>query len=67
MNNVKKQFAESGTNTYLVDNYANEDKTADNELKPGSPGGDNMHYNAKSCLRLGMAYGKVILDNNLLD
>ena len=38
-----------------------------NELKPGSPGGDSMHYNTKSSLRLGMAYGQVILDNNLLD
>ena len=26
-----------------------------------------VHYNTKDCFRLGMAYGKVILDNNLLD
>lgn len=67
MNAQKQQFADSGENNYLVDIYANEEKTADNELKPGQPGGDNMHYNTKSSLRLGMAYGKIILDNDLLD
>ena len=45
----------------------NEEKTAENELKPGSPGGDSMHYNVPSILKLGMGYAKVILDNNLLD
>ena len=67
MNAQKQAFADSADNNYLVDIYANEEKIADNELKPGQPGGDSMHYNTKSSLRLGMAYGKVILDNNLLD
>ena len=67
MNAQKQAFADSGDNNYLVDIYANEEKIADNELKPGQPGGDSMHYNTKSSLRLGMAYGKVILDNDLLD
>ena len=67
MNNVKKEFAESADNNYIVDIYGNEEPIAANELKPGSPGGDSMHYNTKSSFRLGMAYGKVILDNNLLD
>jgi len=67
MNAVKQEFADSADNNYIVDIYANEEPTAENELKPGNPGGDNMHYNVKSSLRLGMAYGKVILDNNLLD
>ena len=67
MNAQKQLFADSADNNYLVDIYANEEKIADNELKPGQPGGDSMHYNTKSSLRLGMAYGKVILDNNLLD
>ena len=67
MNAQKQTFADSASNNYLVDIYANEEKTAENELKPGSPGGDSMHYNTKSSLRLGMAYGRVILDNNLLD
>ena len=67
MNAQKERFAARQKNNYLVDIYANEEKIAANELKPGQPGGDNMHYNTKSCLRLGMAYGKIILDNNLLD
>lgn len=67
MNAQKQQFADSADNNYIVDIYANEEKIADNELKPGSPGGDSMHYNTKSSLRLGMAYGKVIIDNGLLD
>ena len=67
MNAQKQAFADSGDNNYLVDIYANEEKIPENELKPGQPGGDSMHYNTKSSLRLGMAYGRVILDNNLLD
>ncbi len=67
MNAVKQEFADSADNNYIVDIYANEEPTAENELKPGTPGGDNMHYNVKSSLRLGMGYAKVILDNNLLD
>ena len=67
MNAQKQQFADSNNMNFLVDTYANEEATDANELKPGSPGGDNMHYNTKSSFRLGMAYGKVIIDNNLLD
>ena len=67
MNAKKQQFADSADNNYIVDIYGNEDPIAENELKPGNPGGDSMHYNTKSSLRLGMAYGKVIVDNNLLD
>ena len=68
MNAQKQAFADSADNNYIVDIYGNaEEKTDENELKPGSPGGDSMHYNTKSSLRLGMAYGQVIIDNNLLD
>ena len=67
MNAKKQQFADSADNNYIVDIYGNEDPIAENELKPGNPGGDSMHYNTKSSLRLGMAYGKVIVDNYLLD
>ena len=68
MNAQKQAFADSAENNYIVDIYGNaEEKIDANELKPGSPGGDSMHYNTKSSLRLGMAYGKVIIDNNLLD
>lgn len=68
MNAQKQQFADSNDMNFIVDTYANaEEKIDANELKPGSPGGDSMHYNTKSSLRLGMAYGQVIIDNNLLD
>ena len=67
MNAEKQKFADSADNNYLVDIYGNAEKVAENELKPGNPGGDSMHYNTKSSLRLGMAYGKVILDNDLLN
>ena len=67
MNSQKQAFADSADNNYIVDIYGNEEAIPANELKPGSPGGDNMHYNTKSSLRLGMAYGKVIVENNLLD
>lgn len=67
MNAEKQKFADSADNNYIVDIYANEDPTEANELKPGTPGGDSMHYNTKSCVRLGMAYGKVIYDAGLLD
>jgi len=66
MNEQKQAFADSGDNNYIVDIYGNEEAIDANELKPGSPGGDSMHYNTKSSLRLGMAYGKVIVDNDLL-
>ena len=68
MNAQKQHFADSNDMNFIVDTYGNaEEKTDENELKPGTPGGDSMHYNTKSSLRLGMAYGKVIIDNNLLD
>jgi hypothetical protein len=68
MNAQKQAFADSADNNYIVDIYGNAaEKTDANELKPGNPGGDSMHYNTKSSLRLGMAYGQVIIDNDLLD
>ena len=67
MNAAKQAFADSADNNYIVDIYGNEDPVAENELKPGNPGGDSYHYSTKSSLRLGMAYGKVIVDNELLD
>ncbi len=67
MNAKKQEFADSADNNYIVDIYGNEEAIPENELKPGQPGGDSMHYNTKSSLRLGMAYGKVIIDNDLLD
>ena len=67
MNEEKQKFADSADNNYIVDIYGNDEPIPENELKPGSPGGDSMHYNAKSILRLGMGYAKVIIENELLD
>lgn len=67
MNAEKQKFADSGDNNYLVDIYGNEEAIPENELKPGNPGGDSMHYNCKSSLRLGMAYGRIIVENDLLE
>lgn len=67
MNKVKQELADSNDMNFIVDTYANEEHTPANELKTGNPGGDSMHYNTKSSLRLGMAYAKIIVDNNLLD
>ena len=67
MNAEKQKFADSADNNFLVDIYANEDQIPENELKPGNPGGDSMHYNTISSLRLGMAYAKIIVDNFLLE
>lgn len=67
MNEEKQKFADEDDSHYIVDIYANEEPIPENELKPGNPGGDSMHYSTKSQLRLGMAYGNVIVDNGLLD
>ena len=68
MNAEKQKFADSNDMNFIVDTYGNaEEKTDENELKPGNPGGDSMHYNTESSFRLGMAYGQVIIDNDLLD
>ena len=54
--------------SYIVDTYANEEHVDANLLKVSGDGStQGVHYNTKDCFRLGMAYGKVILDNNLLD
>ena len=66
MNAAKSEFATSADNNYLVDIYGGQEAIAANELKPGSPGGDSMHYNAESEFKLGLGYAKIILDNNLL-
>ena len=67
MNAEKQKFADSNDMNFLVDTHANEEKIAANELKVGNPGGDSMHYNTKSSLRLGMAYADIIIENGLLD
>ena len=68
LNQIKLAAADPEDKRYIVDTYANEEHTAENELKVSGNGStQGVHYNTKDCFRLGMAYGKVILDNNLLD
>ena len=68
LNQIKLAAADANDKRYIVDNYANNEHIDANLLTvsgDGATGG--VHYNTKDCFRLGMAYGKVILDNNLLD
>ncbi len=69
LNEIKKNAADKNDNRYIVDTYANaEEKTDANLLKVSGDGStQGVHYNTKDCFRLGMAYGKVILDNILKD
>ena len=68
LNEIKLAAADPEDNRYIVDTYANEEHIEDNLLKVSGDGStQGVHYNTKDCFRLGMAYGKVILDNNLLD
>lgn len=68
LNQIKLEAAKAEENRYIVDNYANMEHTADNELKVSGDGStQGVHYNTKDDFKLGMAYGKVIKDNGLLD
>ena len=68
LNEARISAASEGINRYIVDNYANMEHTADNELKVSGDGStQGVHYNTKDDFKLGMAYGKVIKDNGLLD
>lgn len=67
LNDIKLAAADASDNRYIVDTYANEEKTEANLLTVSGNGStQGVHYNTKDSFRLGMAYGKVILDNNLL-
>lgn len=68
LNEIKLAEANPNDKRYIVDTYANEEHEEANLLKVSGEGStQNVHYNTKDCFRLGMAYGRVILDNNLLD
>lgn len=68
LNAIKLENAKKEDNRYIVDNYANMEHTAENELKVSGDGStQNVHYNTVDDFKLGMAYGKVIKDNGLLD
>ena len=69
LNEIKLAAADASDKRYIVDTYANAaEKTDDNLLKVSGNGStQGVHYNTKDSFRLGMAYGKIILDNILND
>ena len=68
LNEIKLAAADPEDNRYIVDTYANEEHVDANLLKVTGDGStQGVHYNTKDCFRLGMAYAKVIIDNDLLD
>ena len=68
LNEIKLAAADANDKRYIVDTYANEEHIDANLLTVSGNGAtQGVHYNTKDCFRLGKAYGKVILDNNLLD
>ena len=68
LNEIKLAAADANDKRYIVDTYANEEHIDANLLTVSGNGAtQGVHYNTKDCFRLGRAYGKVILDNNLLD
>ena len=68
LNQIKLAAADANDKRYIVDAYANEEHTAENKLTVSGTGStQGVHYNTKDSFRLGRAYGKVIIDNNLLD
>ena len=68
LNEIKLAAADANDKRFIVDTYANEEHTDANLLTVSGNGStQGVHYNTKDCFRLGMAYGRVILDNNLLD
>lgn len=68
LNQIKLAAADPNDKRYIVDTYANEEHIEANLLTVSGNGStQGVHYNTKDSFRLGRAYGKVILDNNLLD
>lgn len=68
LNDIRIAEAEKDDMRFIVDTYANLEHTEDNLLKVSGEGStQGVHYNTKDCFKLGMAFGKVIIDNGLLD
>ena len=73
INGLKERLAKDSDNNYVINtSYAHEDGQEKLELaiNPNAgdvEGGDNMyHYKTYDCVRLGMAYANMIIDNGLL-
>ncbi|MCQ2799442.1 MAG: sialate O-acetylesterase [Bacilli bacterium] len=68
LNEIKAAAADENDNRYIVDTYANEEHTDANLLKVSGEGStQGVHYNTKDEFRLGMAYGRLIVEKGLLD
>ena len=71
LNNMKKALAESKDNNYVVNTSYHIEGGMKLEigLQRGDVEGgcDIYHYKTKDCVRLGMGYGEIILDNVLID
>ena len=74
VNQQKDQLAQEKENNYVINtSYHHEDGqekmclniNPDSGDKEG--GVDNYHYKTYDCVRLGMAYGQMIVDNDILD
>ena len=74
VNKQKDQLAQEKENNYVINtSYHHEDGqekmclniNPDSGDKEG--GVDNYHYKTYDCVRLGMAYGQMIVDNDILD
>ena len=74
VNKQKDQLAQEKENNYVINtSYHHEDGqekmclniNPDNGDKEG--GVDNYHYKTYDCVRLGMAYGQMIINNDILD
>ena len=74
VNKQKDQLAQEKENNYVINtSYHHEDGqekmclniNPDSGDKEG--GVDNYHYKTYDCVRLGMAYGQMIIDNDILD
>ena len=74
VNKQKDQLAQQKENNYVINtSYHHEDGqekmclniNPDSGDKEG--GVDNYHYKTYDCVRLGMAYGQMIVDNDILD
>ena len=74
VNKQKDLLAQEKDNNYVINtSYHHEDGQTKMELNINPQTGDveggvdQYHYKTYDCVRLGMAYAQVILDNNLLD
>ena len=68
LNDIRIAEAEKDDMRFIVDTYANLEHKEENLLKVSGEGStQGVHYNTKDCFKLGMAFGKVIIDNGLLD